>query len=265
MNVEPMSAPFVAIGCLALSDLVGVVRERIVYATAMEIDILAKVLPCYARTFNVPAGIANAPGGIPFQLLVLKLGFGEPKNKVGLVALVGVLLYAVAYTNLKILLLEIVEYIILFKLGGIKIDISSRLVCVTLFKESFDHSDKLRYAVGSGLDDLRALDVELVAIGEERIGVVLGNLKNRFMLTLCALEHLVLTRVAVAGKVTDVGDVHYSGYVVSEIAEIFFKHVLHCIRTKIAYMGKMINSGAAGVHSNLALYSGLELILGSGK
>ena len=40
MNVEPIVAPFVAEGGFALSDLVGVMGESVVYTAAVDIKIL---------------------------------------------------------------------------------------------------------------------------------------------------------------------------------------------------------------------------------
>ena len=54
--------------------------------------------------------------GVPFKLLIVKLGLCKPKNKVSLVLLVSVLLNALANSDLKILLAEIVENIVLSEL-----------------------------------------------------------------------------------------------------------------------------------------------------
>ena len=94
VDMEPLGAPGVAQVALGLGDLVGVVGEGVVDAAAVEVQILAVVLHGDAGALNVPAGIAHAPGGIPLQGLILKLGLGEPEDEVVLVALVGVLLHA---------------------------------------------------------------------------------------------------------------------------------------------------------------------------
>ena len=64
----------------------------------------------------MPAGIARPPGGIPFQSLIFKFGFGEPENKVILIPFVGVFLYAFPYADGEILFIEIVEDVIAVKL-----------------------------------------------------------------------------------------------------------------------------------------------------
>ncbi len=74
------------------------------------------------------------------------------------------------------------------------------------------------------------------------------------MLALCTLQHLVLARIGVACKMSDIGYVHGTLYVVAGKAQIFFKHVLHHIRTEIAYMRIMINGRTAGIHFHLAAF-----------
>ena len=82
----------------------------------------------------MPAGVADSPRGIPFKLLVVKLGLGEPENKVCLVSLICVLLNALANAYLKIFLLEVIEHVIFIQLGCIKIAVSASLVCIALFE-----------------------------------------------------------------------------------------------------------------------------------
>ena len=105
MHVEPVVAPLVAKVAFGLGDFVGVMREGIVDAAAVNIEVLAEVLHGDAGALDVPAGIANAPGRIPLEGLIFKLGLGEPQNEVVLVALVGVLLHALADTDSQILLI----------------------------------------------------------------------------------------------------------------------------------------------------------------
>ena len=106
-------------GCLALGDLVGVVGEGVVDAAAVDVQILAQMLHADAGALDVPAGIAHAPGGVPFEGLVLELGLGEPEDEVVLVALVGVLLHALADADGQIFLVVLIEDIVALQLGGV--------------------------------------------------------------------------------------------------------------------------------------------------
>ena len=72
------------------------------------------------------------------------------------------------------------------------------------------------------------------------------------MLTLCSLEHFILTLVCVGREVSHVGNVHNARYVIACVAKIFFKNVLHNIRAQISYMSEMIDRRSAGIHTYLA-------------
>ena len=102
-HVEPMCAPLVTEISFALCDLVGVVGECVVDTAAVDVEILAQVLHGDSGALDMPTGITETPGTVPFQLLILNLGFGEPEHEVGLVALCKVLFNAVAHTNCKVL------------------------------------------------------------------------------------------------------------------------------------------------------------------
>ena len=223
-------------------------REGVVNAAAVDIKILTKVLHGYAGAFNVPAGIANAPGGVPLERLILELGLCKPQDEVVLVALVYVLLNALAHADIEIIGIEVVEDVVALKLGGVKIHIAAGKVGIAGIHELGDYFNVLIDAVCRGLNYVGGLDVELSAVGKERIGIELCDLHNGFVLALCALEHLILALVGIACEVSDIGDVHDAFDVITGIAQVLFKHVLHYVRAQIADMRKVIHRGAAGVH-----------------
>ena len=97
--MEPEIAPLVAEVALGLGNLVRVVGEGVVYAAAVDVEVLAEVLYAYAGALYVPAGVADAPGGIPLEGLVLELALRKPEDEVVLVALIGVLLHALAHAT----------------------------------------------------------------------------------------------------------------------------------------------------------------------
>ena len=61
----------------------------------------------------MPTRIANSPGRIPLQRLILKLGFSEPQNEVISVFLIGILLHAIANTYGQILLIVVIKDLVL--------------------------------------------------------------------------------------------------------------------------------------------------------
>ena len=200
----------------------------------------------------MPARVAHAPRGIPLELLVVKLRLCKPQYEVALGALVFVLFHAVAHAYGEALFLHVAENIIVFELGGIKIDVAARDIRIALFKEHLYHVDECIDAARRRNDDLRALDAKLFAVTEKSVGIELRNLHDGLVLAARALEHLVFAGVGIAGKVADVRDVHGAGHVIAEVAQGFFQHILHDVRAQVADVRIVVHGWAAGVHFDFA-------------
>ena len=71
--MHPVVAPFVSEIRLGLSDLVSVVGEGVVDTAAVDVEIIAEVLHGNTGALNVPAGVADTPGGVPLERLILEL------------------------------------------------------------------------------------------------------------------------------------------------------------------------------------------------
>ena len=263
-NVHPVVAPLVTEIAFGLCDLIGVMGECVVDTAAVNVEIFTEVLHGDAGALNVPAGITYAPGGIPFESLILELGLGEPENEVVLVALVGIFVNTFANTNIEVVSIKVVEDVVTLELGGVKVDVAAGKICVAGVHELGDYLDILVNAVSCGLDNIGSLDVELAAVGEKGVGIELSYLHDGLVLALCALEHLVLTLVSIGGEVTDVGDVHNALDVVADKAEVLFKNILHDVGTQIAYVGKVVNGGTAGVHLYDVGMIGNEILFSAG-
>ena len=98
----------------------------------MEVKVLAEVLHTDAGALDVPAGIANAPRGLPLELLIVELGLCEPEHEISLVALVSVLLNTLSHADLEIFLAEISENVVFLELGGVEIDVAAGFIGVAL-------------------------------------------------------------------------------------------------------------------------------------
>ncbi len=262
--MHPIIAPFVAEIALRLGDFVGVVGEGVIYAAAVDVEVFSQMLHADAGALDVPAGVADAPGGVPLQGLVLELALGEPEDEVVLVALVRVLLDALAHADVQVVRVEVVEDVVLFQLAGVEVDVAAGEVGVAGVHELRDNLDVLVDAVRGGLDDVGRLDVELGAVVEEGVGVELCNLHDGLVLALCALEHLVLAGVGVGAQVADVGDVHDALDVVAEVAQVLLEHVLHDVAAEVADVRVVVDGGAAGVHLHDVGVVGYEFFLRAG-
>ena len=107
----------------------------------------------------MPPGIPRPPGTVPLELLVIKLGLGEPQHKIAFIPLVGILLHVVPHAHKKLLFALVGEHIIVLQLSGIKIDIAARLIGVTLFQQYPYHMDELRHAARRRLHHVRGFDI----------------------------------------------------------------------------------------------------------
>ena len=246
--MHPPVAPLVPQIAFGLGDLIGVMGECVVNAAAVDVQILAQVLHGDAAALNVPAGITHTPGGIPFQGLVFKLGFGKPEDKVVAVALVGVFLDTFAYADIQIVGVEVIEHVVALQLRGVEIDVSAGKIGITGVHEPGNDFDVLVNTVGGRLHYVRPLDVELAAVLEEGVGIKLRNLHHALVLASGALEHLVFALVRIGGQVSYIRDVHDALDRVSDITQILLQHVFHDIGAEIADVGIVIDRRAAGVH-----------------
>ena len=227
------------------------VGEGVVNAAAVDIQMLAAVFHADGGTFDVPAGIAGAPGRFPFQRLILELGFREPEDKVVLVALIAVFLDAFADADSEIVRVVVVEDVVPLQLGRVKIDVSAGAVGVSLFEQGFDQMNVFRDAVGRRFHDVRAFDVEFFAVGKERIGVILRDFHDGLVFPAGALEHFVFAGVRVGRQMADVRDVHDALDVIPQIAEKFLQHIFHDVGAEVADVCKVVDGRPAGIHGDL--------------
>ena len=208
----------------------------------------------------MPAGIAYAPGGVPFQSLILEFGLGKPQHEVVAIALVGILLHALPDAHGQILLVVVVEDIVPLQLAGVEIHVAPGHIGVAGVQEPGDDADIVVDEARGRLHHVGPLDVQLPAVLKERVSVILGNFHNGLVLPAGALEHLVLALVGIAGQVAHVGDVHDPVDAVPGVAQVLLQHVLHDIAAEVADVGKVVHRGAAGVHLHMAGGMGPELL-----
>ena len=251
VNMEPVIAPLVAQIAFGLGNLIGMVGEGVVDAAAVKIQIVAQMLHGNAGALNVPAGIAHTPGRIPLEGLILKLGLCKPQHKVILILLVFVLFNALTNANSQIFLVMVIEDIVFVQRGGVKVHISTSQICLALLQQRLHHVDILVDAVGSRLDYIGPLDVQLVAVREEGVGIELRDLHDGLVLAAGAFEHLILAGIRVGCQMAHIGDVHNPLDIVAGVAQGFFQHIFHNIGTQVADVGVVIHRGSAGVHLHL--------------
>ena len=251
VNMEPVIAPFVAQEAFRLGNFIGVMGEGIVNTAAVNIQIVAQMLHGNAGALDVPAGIANTPGRIPLEGLILELGLGKPQDKVILVLFVLVLFHALTNAYRQIFLVMVVEDVVFIQRRGVKVHVAAGKIGFALVQKSLHHMNILVNTVGGRLHNIGPLDVQLVAVREKRVGVVFCDLHDGLVFPTGTLEHLVLAGVGIGGKVTHIGDVHDTLDVVAGIAQGLLQHILHDVGAQVADVGIVVHRWAAGVHFHL--------------
>src|SRR5574344_556972 len=89
--MKPVSHPWdFASGRLTLGDFICVMDRNRINSTAVNVELLSKILHAHCRTFYMPAWIAFAPWRIPHHFLLAELASGEPQNEIKRVPLVGI-------------------------------------------------------------------------------------------------------------------------------------------------------------------------------
>jgi hypothetical protein len=119
--------------------------------------------------------------------------------------------------------------------------------------------------VGRLADDGRPLDIKALGIGEERVGVELGHLEHALVALGCGLDHLVLARIVVAGKVADVGDVHHVLHLVAEVAQGPRDDIVEDVGAEVAYVRVVIDGRATAVEADGARGDRFECLQGSSE
>ena len=246
--MKPVLTPLMSQIRLALRDLVGMMGEYIIHTPTVKIQILAQVLHTDTGTLNMPAWVPKPPWTLPFQLLVVKLGLGEPQHKITFVLLVSILLHILPHTHKQLFLTLIGEDIILIQFGCVKINVPTALIGIFLFQQPSNDTDKIIDTVCSRLHHIRPFNIQFPAVIKKSIRVESGNLHNGLMLPFRPLEHLILTGIRIAGKMPHISDIHHTLYVISYIAKCFFQHILHNITSQIPNMRIVIYCRSTGVH-----------------
>ena len=121
--------------------------------------------------------------------------------------------------------------------------------------------DVFRNAVGGRLHHVGAFDIQLVAVGEESVGIVFRDLHDGLVFPFGALDHLILAGIRIGGQMTHIGNIHHPLHRVTQIAQALFQHILHNIGAQIADVRIVVYRGAAGVHLDQVGVIGYEQLL----
>ena len=125
----------------------------------------------------------------------------------------------------------VIENIVFIERGSVEIHVAARNIRGAVFEKTCYHFDIIGDAVRRGFDNLGLFDVQFFAVFKKPVCIEFRDLHNGLMLAFRAFQHLVLARVGIRRKMSDIGYVHRASDVNPRVVDILFKHVFHDVRT----------------------------------
>lgn len=135
--MKPVRAPFVSQIAFGLCNLVCMVWKNIIYSATVNIHILTQMFDSDAGALNMPSRISNTPWAVPLQCLILEFGFCKPENKIVFIPFIFIFLHIVTHADLQLFLFDCGrKYKIILQSAGIKINISTGLISISLLRST---------------------------------------------------------------------------------------------------------------------------------
>ena len=195
----------------ALCYLALVVREDVIDAAGVYVELIAEILDGHGGAFNVPAGEALSPGAGPLDRPA-RLG-GLPEREVARVVLEWVGIDPHRFQQLGFV--DVAgQLAVVREAGDLEVNVAIDFVGVTRLDQLLDYLEHLLNVIGGLGEFVGGLDAQLILISPEALSVELGDLCGRLSLldrggddlVFTAFEHL-LAHVADVCNVLDVNDV----------------------------------------------------------
>jgi hypothetical protein len=246
--VQPSSDERLARGCLALGDLVLVMREDQVDTTGMDVEGRPEVAHAHRRAFEVPARPARPDRRVPGRLRGLR---SLPEGEVTDIVL-GVLIGLDPLPDPQVVGIEAGEPPICRPARDAEEDRPvARAIGVPGGDEPLDERDHVRDVLGRSGQDVRHRHAEGRRVDPELRQPAIGECPDRDALCRGAPDDLVV----------DVGDVHHPGHPEALRAQEPDEHVGEQERPEVADVGRSVDSRAAGVDPDVAGLEGQQLAL----
>ena len=135
------------------------------------------------------------------------------------------------------------------------------LINETLGLQTLDQGDLLRDVIRGSAQDIGGQDVQVPAVGQERLGIEFRDLPRGLALARGPDLHLILALVALAGEVSHVGDVHHAARSIAEELQGSHQDVLEHIGAVVADVLVVVDRRPAGVEADLRRVERREVLL----
>ncbi len=248
--MHPVVDHGVAKRAFRLGDLVFMVRELQVGATAVDVELFTQQRARHRRALDVPARAALAPLGIPFDFVRLRFLGRLPQHEVQRIALAGVDVDALAGAQVVQRLAGQAAVVGEVTHGVINVAVFA-LVGQVLRLKRLDQRQHLRHVFGGARHVGRRENAQRAGVLVHVLGEARGQLRNGLAVFHRALDDLVV----------DVGDVAHVGDIVAGGHKPAVHHVERHHHAGVADVAVVIDGHAADVHAELARFHGNESLL----
>ena len=250
--VQPVVHEGLAGGGLGLRDLVFVVREDVVLAARVDVEVRAQVLHRHGGTLDVPAGTALAQFGIPVDVPVFRAP-GLPEREVAHVVLrVLVLVHAAAGPLLQSLGIQVGQPAVTREAVETEIDGSLDVVGMPALAQAAGSWQPSRGCGPSPPGRPPPL----------RCSGFAGRRKRTFLWTAVKSSRSISARresrmVLSSTSVRFITCLH----LVAAVLEVAAQQVLEHVGAVVPDVGTVVHRGAAGIHPHFSRLQGPEGVL----
>ncbi len=224
-------------GRLALGDLVLVVREFQIVATAVDVEGVAQAAGRHHRALDVPARTARTPRRFPARFARLD---ALPQDEIERI-LLG-LFHFDARTDAQVFDLLARQLAVALELADPVVHVAvARRVGVALVDQGLDHRQHARDVVGGTRLLVRLEDVQARFVLVHRIDHARGQ----------GIEAFAVVPRTVDDLVVNVGDVAHIGQLIAAVAQPARDQVEGDHAAPVAQMAVVVHGHAAHVHAHL--------------
>jgi len=254
--VHPEPRRIVAGACGALCNLALVVREQQVHPAAVDIEHVAEVFAAHSRAFDMPAGIAFAPGTAPLHDM-LRIGL-LPERKIVRIAffvLAFQLARFVAGAGYKVFQHPAAQFaiVVVFRISE-HVEIDAAVYCISqaCFHNCLDHFDLFNDMAGGTRFDTGRKHTHQPDHFVVREGIGLGHFHWLYLLEASLLLELVFTFIHIADQVSNVRNVAHVAHLVSQVFQVAAQHIEYHRSAHMTQVRRAIHGRAADVQTHPA-------------
>ena len=240
--VHPVMREFATVMCLRLRDLIFVMRELQILTAGVNIDGRSQIFFGHGRAFDMPAGSAHAPRGLPCDLAWLLACL--PKREIQRIFLFHVVRASGSFAGALNQLIDVLagKLAIAVELTCPVVDIALRFIGIALIDQILHKPDDIIHGFRNLRVHGRLLDIERGSVLIVFLDIFFGNLRCGNAFFLGTFDDLII----------DIGEILHEFYLVAAVFQIFSERVEYNERSCVADMKIVVDRRSADIHLDLA-------------